>query len=425
MSAGQKKRVVVYGTGFVGKLKKALSALKEVQQSVNGAIRRVRDAIRSVSGIIDGISRVVGGFQEWVANVGRVLDEVEAVVNNTSALGQKVSAGTIEELVGVGMSALNLLEASTDLPLEVAHAVLTSVDGLAAIRARGDLWVQTTESRYATLSELDRGPRNQSAQYLEAAQARGDARSVDLFARQGVRPGDREAVRNGDFPEQRSYPAAAGFRPVKVLATDTLESIAARELGDGTRWYELAVYNGLEAPYISETGGHRVATPGATIAVPSASPVADTGPGVVGSDAAGQRTAAALYGTDAALVETPMSAPGRVEVDMLIDVRTGTDVRMIEGIGNLVQALQLRAWTLQGTMPEAPEYGAPFQVGAKLTGPALSRATIALEGVLLQDPRVDSVASVTSEVAGDTIRFEAGIVPIGTRDTRSLALNME
>src|SRR3546814_6405451 len=43
-----------------------------------------------------------------------------------------------------------------------------------------------------------------------------------------------------------------GFRFVEVRLGDTLQAIAARELGDAGRWYDLIAYNQLVPPFITD-----------------------------------------------------------------------------------------------------------------------------------------------------------------------------
>ncbi len=42
-----------------------------------------------------------------------------------------------------------------------------------------------------------------------------------------------------------------GWRFVETLANDTMQGIAARELGDASRWVDLVNINGLTPPYLT------------------------------------------------------------------------------------------------------------------------------------------------------------------------------
>ena len=51
---------------------------------------------------------------------------------------------------------------------------------------------------------------------------------------------------------------------------DTLQSISQNVLGDATKWYDLAEYNNLVYPYISNISSERVYGPGDTLIIPVA-----------------------------------------------------------------------------------------------------------------------------------------------------------
>lgn len=61
----------------------------------------------------------------------------------------------------------------------------------------------------------------------------------------------------------------AFVRQVRIRRIDTLERIAARELGDAVRWTELVILNKLKPPYLDDAGGDHVKKPGDTLLVPS------------------------------------------------------------------------------------------------------------------------------------------------------------
>jgi hypothetical protein len=78
---------------------------------------------------------------------------------------------------------------------------------------------------------------------------------------------------------------APGIRLAETRYGDTLQRIALRELGDASRWVELAELNGLRPPYLTDPALARagVLAYGASIKLPSPSSIvsASSDPGAV------------------------------------------------------------------------------------------------------------------------------------------------
>jgi phage baseplate assembly protein W len=184
--------------------------------------------------------------------------------------------------------------------------------------------------------------------------------------------------------------ALTGFRFVDILFEDTLQAIAARELGDAGRWSELISFNGLVPPYISAVRAAGVLAYGDKVLVPAPSPVISS-----------------------------TSDPDRVfETD--IELRNGQfvisdgDFGLVSGRANLNQAIRHRLETDRGELPFHTEYGSLIRrlIGA-VNGPtaALLAAQYA-SSALRTDPRIASIISAQSEVVGDVINVRIECQPI-------------
>lgn len=178
-----------------------------------------------------------------------------------------------------------------------------------------------------------------------------------------------------------------GFRYTEVLFEDTLQSIAARELGDAARWVELISYNKLVPPFIvqdpmqARTG---VLTPGALILVPAPS------------------------------AEAPVPKPDNIfETDLLLasdgDLSTvGGDFESVSGPDNLVQALRNRLATERGELIFHQTYGASLRrlIGV-VNGPAASLLAGKYAGSSVEaDPRVSRLIYSNATASGDRISVD-------------------
>lgn len=182
-----------------------------------------------------------------------------------------------------------------------------------------------------------------------------------------------------------------GYRYVEVRRGDSLQKIAARELGDAGRWYELIAINDLLPPFVSDTpAGPRVAVAGQAIMVPAPTrpEVANTNPDQV-------------FEADMALNR------GRLEVE-------DGDFKVVTGRSNLRQALKHRVDTARGELLYHLDYGSLVQrmLGA-VNGPtkALLCAQYARAAVAA-DPRIARIRSAVADAAGDTTRITVVAEPI-------------
>lgn len=188
-----------------------------------------------------------------------------------------------------------------------------------------------------------------------------------------------------------------GFRYVDILHGDTLQAIAARELGNAGRWVELVAYNDLIAPFI--TGDEGLAGPhvllyGAVIKVPAPLPVASTT-------------------NDPELVferDVSLDASGGISVE-------NGDFAVVSGRDNLRQALVNRVVTERGELPYHPTYGnGVHRLRGTVNGPsALLLAAEFCKSTVAADPRIARITRADATADGDAIRVEIEAQPIAGR----------
>lgn len=185
----------------------------------------------------------------------------------------------------------------------------------------------------------------------------------------------------------------SGFRFVQTVYGDSLQAVAARELGDAGQWSTLVWLNNLVPPYLTNDPslvGPGVLMAGATIRVPSASAEVDAG---VFPDE--------VFKADCLLHNGALQfAAG--------------DLAVVSGRANLHQAMSHLIATDRGELMFHGSYGANLHslIGA-LNGPV--RELVAADYVteaLRAETRVQSVTSVEVSTEGDRLAVAVEVVPI-------------
>lgn len=184
-----------------------------------------------------------------------------------------------------------------------------------------------------------------------------------------------------------------GFRLTEIQFGDTLQSIAARELADASRWAQLIDINGLEFPYL--TGNPVIASPtvklyGDLLIVPAGAAQVTA---VIDPDR--------LFGVDLDLTGGVLSA-------------VNGDFALIAGRQNLYQAIKNRIMTSLGELLFHLDYGCGIsRLKGTDNGPtAAILAAQYVRSALASDGRIDQVASSVATVTGDVISIESTVIPI-------------
>lgn len=183
-----------------------------------------------------------------------------------------------------------------------------------------------------------------------------------------------------------------GARYVETHYGDDLRAVALRELGDATRWVEIADLNGLRPPYILDPPAPEaegVILAGAALLVPAAK-------------------------------DLPL--PLRHEVYLrdcavdggLLQVDDSGGLAVVSGWANFKQQILHRVITPTGQLSHHPDYGCEmYRLIGVLNGPA--KATLATEylrAAVLSDFRVSSASDLRAVVEGDVLRPEGRVTSI-------------
>ena len=186
---------------------------------------------------------------------------------------------------------------------------------------------------------------------------------------------------------------AGGFRFAETFYGDTMQAIALRELGDASRWVDIAALNKLRPPYLSDIlAADGVLLTGSLIRIPSA-------------------TQAKVTTTDPDLVfevDVKLSDDGQVVMGPTGDFDT------VSGLANFKQALRNLLNTDTGELMFHPSYGTKRrQIIGTVNGPTAALLGSAYaKTALASDSRVQQVISSVAKVQGDKISITAVVQPI-------------
>lgn len=194
-------------------------------------------------------------------------------------------------------------------------------------------------------------------------------------------------------------------RSLTLQQGEDLRAIATRELGDATRWVEIARLNDLRLPFLVASWHPADRLPHTLI---WGDPILIPWP----SNASLPPTIVSTHGRDLALVA------GQLQV------APDGDLSLISGADNVIQALTHRLKTLLGELTYHPLYGCNVNLAIGLpTAPfsSLMAATWVSEA-LRAEPRVFQTHYVKADVVGDAIKIAAKITLVGNNSATDLNL---
>jgi phage baseplate assembly protein W len=192
-----------------------------------------------------------------------------------------------------------------------------------------------------------------------------------------------------------------GYRFVDTQFGDTLQKIAARELGDAARWGDLIAFNNLVPPYLTDDPSQvkpDVLLNGSQILVPAGAPVIST-----------TTDPTLVFETDLQLI--PVFGTGAV--GGLLQAING-DFAVVSGRDNLRQFLKNRVETERGELIFHMEYGSLCRsmIGAG-NGPTTGLLVAQYaKASLLADDRVSDVDQAIATITDDEIDLQLEVIPV-------------
>lgn len=383
-----------------------LDKAKDVINDIRGAVAMVVATINEVTKFVKEIEQFVSGVIELFGTIADVINAVSDFVDGVASF----IAAPFRAIADVTNGIDSACERFTALPDSfrdtVTHAFRQMGDAFDAIGSHKEVFATPTQTKLDKVNSL-RTLNGVSSDALAQAAARS-AKNARDYARRGTAPlpGDQQRARGDRSPAPTSTSFNSATERI-VGSTDTLQSLAARFLGDARKWRLIAALNGLHAPYISETPLPFTVRTGDKILIPSQAPPPAARPdtGVLGAGLE-LPLAEQLLGADYLLV--PIS--GRRDLyDRVVDEAKGkTDFKTVRGVANLEQAVRTRVITERGTNSLYRRLGLKRLVGIGI--PAVDQEIVRLQfrDAITADPRIAKVVNVRflATASPDTVDIE-------------------
>jgi len=322
-----------------------------------------------------------------------------------------------------GDALLGASQFPVDLLREVHRKVLDAayiVDASRGLADRASVYVGELGGNLKTLARLVQSiymgmlssvqvDVNQAARATSRAYKRNDSTGAKTL--DGVPLSRRQEGDNGSNTSIGSRSIPKGKKAVSVPRGVSLRTFAVQQMGSAGMWKDIAMLNGLSAPYISESGdGVSVLRPGDTILIPVV-PESSGDENQIYPSSDATKTDAKRYGRDLLIsLDTK---------DFKVDNRGDLDV--VEGLDNLRQAGHIKLFTRPGDLVLHPNFGFEPSAGDGLAIDTLARQHLQLRETLLSDSRIASIASMSMKAKGDVLQVKILAVPKDMDDSLALS----
>ena len=321
------------------------------QDLVNTVLGPVTALSNTLESIRNGSSTVINRTRSQVEFISRELDRV----NNNLADAVGVAMGVYNTLAG-RTSTLSAETGKTPTSSEIRalHGFQLAKRGVSLVLSENSLFQQSI------------GVENRSAESI--------------------------------YDNKITLPVPNSSRAVVILGGDTIQTLAARELGDPDRFKDIVILNNLRAPYIDDLGGNGVLSVGDKILIPQSSQQESTGV---------KRNK--QFEISRLLNETEKDLGVDIRLDNNNDLAVGNngDLDLIAGVDNLSQAILIKLNLEPGGLKRHLTLGVGLPIGRKVTTSLLSEIRSNLIGSLSSDLRIDSVPFLELKQEGGTTIINA------------------
>jgi len=203
--------------------------------------------------------------------------------------------------------------------------------------------------------------------------------------------------------ETREY-TFSGLNVYIVKGDDTLQRIAQSELGDVDLWSYIASVN-------PDVNSNDDLIPGEKIFIP-----------IQVEPSEGTNKEQFILTEDVA--RDPYGSDIRVDDTGNLVIQENSDLSLVSGIENVMQAIDLRLNTAIGSLIKQTAYGITAQAGFAGTNMAIRYLKLAIRSTLIQDPRVESVDNMVVLLDSDTLNISMNIGIVGVEQSLPVTKTM-
>ena len=398
-------------TNIINEVKSYVAAIGTILSSVTAIIGAVTDFVNGVTSLIQLPAKIV---KDLIADVEGACKELENTLDKKGAweaqrsgLLDLAAANMLPELSRGDLVAL-LSDVESPLPIEVHQALQDIATGASLLLMHSTSFETPLQERIRKQKEKQALITSASADALAAAAAADSPSSLTEINAlgTGLMPGDSNRALVNLTDAGADVPAYTGFQSVIVEQGDSLASIAGKFLGDARKWSDLANANDLKPPFVSGQAAANItsatdeeAFPGALgvgkiLMVPNFQRPPEARPLLPVLGVSGDRSPEEkLLGADLALTRFPGQEP---RYDVAINTEFGSnDARIVTGIANLRQAIELRVTIEKGTDKLYRKVGLEPIVGLKWV--AIDKELIKFRVIktVSADPRILGIRRAT------------------------------
>lgn len=400
--------------------KKLLEKLRDTVSEIRDSIQSAAATVDDLTAALDELTRDLSSVASILTDVGTVLDAVGDFADGVTNV-VNVPKFFIRNTTELVQSASEFFNDVLSVPADVAQAFLNLGDELDRMQVAcrnhfkeniedlfqsyRDVW-GTGKAVKQSDDPVNEAVRLQQLAAKQRAEQSGGKLSISEVFSSGIKPGDA----NRPFTEDDRLNARkiGGFKEVAVKSSDSMESLAARYMGDASRWIEIAMINDLREPYISRAKLPKTIQPGDRVMIPSQTIEAPSEILALSAAADGKSQIKELLGREFLL--SAVDDQGRL--GWVIDDNKGkVDARLIDDLDNLAQGLRVRLDTNRGEDITNPNFGVARTIGLNFVTDTTSNYVFTVREEILKDPRIDKILQITAEQNIDTIEVSARVQP--------------
>lgn len=374
--------------------KAALDALKDNFRMLKYGVQVVETAVLDLAGVQSDLTNIINNGASLIDDAANIATAASLFLEGTDRFIHTPLNGVVrtKNALEAGLAALDAavtLGSSSAVPGSLLNTLRKVQDGLLVLASYPENYQNSIEALVESFNAQQALATSQSAAALTAAEESAAPATIRSWGQLGTAllPGDRRRARE-DLGLGRNVPKYTSAQERTVEMGDTLPNLSARFLGDARKWKQLAIFNALRAPYISEEDLPFTLKRGETILIPN-----------FGKSQRRQLSLATL-GVDPEApavehflgVDLLLEDVSATQVDLVVDVAGGSvDVKLVRGLDNLSQGLVTRLRTERGSDVLYRNLGTRRVVGVGVTVVDVEQAQFTLVDALQADPRVIAV----------------------------------